>query len=118
MQPVQDLTIDATVSRTQYQFALQDANPDEFTTWVPKPMARLNQIPDITDVATNFGETGLSAYINIDRATAGRFEALPRRPSTTRSTMRRSASVSSRQFLHSRTSTALSSKRRRKPSRR
>jgi multidrug efflux pump len=77
MQPVQDLTIDATVSRTQYQFALQDANPDEFNTWVPKLMARLQQIPQITDVATNFGENGLSVYINIDRSTAGRFGITP-----------------------------------------
>ena len=77
MQPVQDLTIDATVSRTQYQFALQDANLDEFNTWVPKLMARLQQIPQIADVATNFGENGLSAYINIDRSTAGRFGITP-----------------------------------------
>ena len=77
MQPVQDLTIDATVSRTQYQFALQDANPDEFDTWVPKLMTRLQQIPDISDVATNYGENGLSAYINIDRSTAGRFGITP-----------------------------------------
>ena len=77
MQPVQDLTIDATVSRTQYQMALQDANPDEFNTWVPKLMARLQQIPEIADVATNFGENGLSAYINIDRSTAGRFGITP-----------------------------------------
>jgi multidrug efflux pump len=77
MQPVQDLTIDATVSKTQYQFALQDANPDEFNTWVPKLMARLQKIPDITDLATNFGQNGLSVYINIDRATAGRFGITP-----------------------------------------
>ena len=77
MQPVQDLTIDATVSRTQYQFSLQDANPDEFATWVPKLMARLQQIPEIADVATNFGQNGLSAYILIDRATAGRFGITP-----------------------------------------
>jgi multidrug efflux pump len=77
MQPVQDLTIDATVSRTQYQFALQDANPAEFDTWIPKLMDRLRQIPDITDVATNFGQNGLSAYILIDRATAGRFGITP-----------------------------------------
>jgi multidrug efflux pump len=77
MQPVQDLTIDATVSRTQYQFALQDANPDEFNIWVPKLMTRLQQIPGITDVTTSFGENGLSAYILIDRATAGRFGITP-----------------------------------------
>ena len=77
MQPVQDLTIDATISRTQYQFSLQDANADEFTTWVPAPMDRLRQIPDLADVATNFGQNGLSAYILIDRATAGRFGITP-----------------------------------------
>jgi multidrug efflux pump len=77
MQPVQDLTIDATVSATQYQFALQDANPDEFVTYVPKLMARLQQIPEITDVATNFGQSGLSVFITIDRATAGRFGITP-----------------------------------------
>jgi multidrug efflux pump len=74
---VQDLTIDATVSRTQYQLALQDANPAEFDTWIPKLMDRLRQIPEIADVATNFGQQGLSAYILIDRATAGRFGITP-----------------------------------------
>jgi multidrug efflux pump len=77
MQPVQDLTIDATVSRTQYQFSLQDANPDEFAVWVPKLMARLQTIPEIADVATDFGQSGLSAYILIDRPTAGRFGITP-----------------------------------------
>ena len=40
MQPVQDLTIDATVSRSQYQFVLEDANPSEFAKWVPKLLER------------------------------------------------------------------------------
>jgi len=77
MQPVQDLTIDATVSRTQYQFTLQDANTAEFATYVPKLMAALQRIPDITDAATDFGQSGLSTYILIDRATAGRFGITP-----------------------------------------
>jgi multidrug efflux pump len=77
MQPVQDLTIDATVSRTQYQFSLQDANPEEFATWVPKLIDRLQKIPEIADVATDFGQSGLSAYILIDRPTAGRFGITP-----------------------------------------
>ena len=77
MQPVQDLTIDATVSRTQYQFVLEDANPSEFATWVPKLLARLQQIPQIEDVASNYAENGLSAYILIDRPTAGRFGITP-----------------------------------------
>jgi len=77
MQPVQDLTIDATVSRGQYQFALEDANPDEFALWVPRLMQRLQQIPQLEDVATSYAENGLSAYILIDRATAGRFGITP-----------------------------------------
>ncbi len=77
MQPVQDLTIDATVSAAQYQFALQDANPDEFAVWVPRLLQRLRELPEIEDVSTNFGENGLSAYIQIDRATAGRFGITP-----------------------------------------
>src|SRR5881227_3079972 len=77
MQPVQDLTIDATISRGQYQFALQDANPDEFATWVPRLLQRLQQIPQIEDVGTSYTENGLSAYVLIDRATAGRFGITP-----------------------------------------
>jgi multidrug efflux pump len=77
MQPVQDLTIDATVSRSQYQFVLEDANPSEFAKWVPKLLERMQQIPQIEDVASNYAENGLSAYILIDRATAGRFGITP-----------------------------------------
>jgi multidrug efflux pump len=77
MQPVQDLTIDATVSRGQYLFALQDANPDEFAQWIPRLIQRLQQIPEIEDVATSYAENGLSAYVLIDRATAGRFGITP-----------------------------------------
>jgi multidrug efflux pump len=77
MQPVQDLTIDATVSRSQYQFVLEDANPSEFAKWVPKLLERMQQIPQIEDVASNYAENGLSAYILIDRPTAGRFGITP-----------------------------------------
>jgi multidrug efflux pump len=77
MQPVQDLTIDATVSRGQYQFALEDANPDEFAVWMPRLMQRLQQIPELQDVATSYSENGLSAYVLIDRATAARFGITP-----------------------------------------
>jgi multidrug efflux pump len=77
MQPVQDLTIDATVSRTQYQFLLEDANPDELAQWVPKVIGKLQQLPQIVDVASNSQNQGLSAYIQIDRDTAGRFGITP-----------------------------------------
>jgi multidrug efflux pump len=77
MQPVQDLTIDATVSRTQYQFVLEDANPKEFSTWVPKLLERLQQLPQLEDVTSNYTENGLSTYILIDRPTAARFGITP-----------------------------------------
>jgi multidrug efflux pump len=73
MQPVQDLTIDATVSRTQYQFVLEDANPDELSAWVPKLVDRLRELTDIEDVASNSQDQGLSTYVEVDRDTAGRF---------------------------------------------
>jgi multidrug efflux pump len=77
MQPVQDLTIDATVSRSQYQFVLEDANSNEFSTWVPKLLERLQQLPQLEDVSSNYAENGLSAYILIDRPTAARFGITP-----------------------------------------
>jgi multidrug efflux pump len=77
MQPVQDLSIDTTVSRTQYQFVLEDANPAEFDTWVPKLIAKLSELPQLADVASDSESRGLSAYIEIDRDTAGRFGITP-----------------------------------------
>ena len=77
MQAAQDLTIDTTVSRTQYRLVLEDANPDEFKTWVPRLLDRLNQLPDIEQVASDFQDRGLSAYIDVDRATASRFGITP-----------------------------------------
>ena len=77
MQPVQDLTIDANVSRTQYQFILQGANPTELALWIPKLLDRLAQLPELEDVASDFQPHGLAAYIQIDRDTAGRFGITP-----------------------------------------
>jgi multidrug efflux pump len=77
MQPVQDLSIDTTVSRTQYQFVLEDANPAEFNTWVPRLVDQLQQLPQIEDVASDQENQGLAAYLTIDRATASRFGITP-----------------------------------------
>ncbi|MBS0581197.1 MAG: MdtB/MuxB family multidrug efflux RND transporter permease subunit [Proteobacteria bacterium] len=77
MQPVQDLSIDDTVSRTQYQFVLEDANPKEFATWVPKLVAELQKLPQLEDVASDLQSEGLSAYLTIDRDTAARFGITP-----------------------------------------
>ncbi|WP_050469477.1 MdtB/MuxB family multidrug efflux RND transporter permease subunit [Herbaspirillum chlorophenolicum] len=72
MQPVQDLTIEDSVSRTQYQFTLEDADPDELSTWVPKLIERLQKVPELADVATNLQDKGLQAYVEIDRDAASR----------------------------------------------
>jgi multidrug efflux pump len=77
MQPVQDLSIDTTVSRTQYQFVLVDANPDEFTVWIPRLIDRMNALPHVEDVASDLQNQGLSVYVEVDRATAGRFGITP-----------------------------------------
>src|SRR5450432_692979 len=72
MQPVQDLTIEDRVSRTQYQFSVEDADPDELSAWVPKLVAKLHALPQLADVASDLQDLGLQAYVDIDRATAGR----------------------------------------------
>jgi multidrug efflux pump len=77
MQPVQDLTIDDTVSRTQYQFLLEDANPAELAEWAPRIVEKLRRMAQLADVASDMSTRGLSAYIEIDRDTAGRFGITP-----------------------------------------
>jgi len=77
MQPVQDLTIEDRVSRTQYQFSVEDANPDELSRWVPKLVERLQQIPQLADVASDLQDRGLQAYVSIDRDTASRLGITP-----------------------------------------
>jgi multidrug efflux pump len=77
MQPVQDLTIDATIARAPYHFVLEDANPSEFNTWVPKVVQKLSTLPQLTDVASDLQQQGLTLNIVIDRATAARFGITP-----------------------------------------
>ena len=73
MQPSQDLTIDSTVSRTQYQFVLETANASEFDAWVPRLMDRLEKLPELVDVTSDLQNKGLSMFIRIDRDAAARF---------------------------------------------
>jgi multidrug efflux pump len=77
MQPVQDLTIDDTVSRTQYNFIMTDANTDELNAWVPRIIEKLRTLPQLADVASDQQAQGLSAFVQIDRDTAGRFGITP-----------------------------------------
>ena len=77
MQPIQDLTIEDRVSRTQYQFSVEDANPVELALWVPKLVERLAKVPELREVASDLMDQGLQAYISIDRDTAGRLGVTP-----------------------------------------
>jgi multidrug efflux pump len=72
MQPVQDLTLDTTISRTQYQFILESADATALTTWTPKLLTALRAQPELADVVSNEENNGLAAYITIDRDSAAR----------------------------------------------
>ena len=73
LQPVQDLTIDSTVSRAQYQFVLEDASSATLTAAVPKLLQALSARPELQNVSTSFLDRGLSATVMVDRDTAARF---------------------------------------------
>jgi multidrug efflux pump len=77
VQPVQDLTIDASSGRTQYQFALQGSKTETIAEWSQKLVARLQQEPKVRNVASDLQDEGLSAYVNIDRDTAARVGVTP-----------------------------------------
>ncbi|MGH7189377.1 MAG: efflux RND transporter permease subunit, partial [Acetobacteraceae bacterium] len=72
MKPVQDLTIGDTVSAAQYQFVLENADAAAFDVWVPKLMAGLRKLPELSDVTSDLQSRGLAAYIDVDRAKAAR----------------------------------------------
>jgi multidrug efflux pump len=72
MQPVQDLSVDDRVSRTQFQYTLEDPSADELNTWAPKMIGKLKQLPELTDVASDQQTQGIQAKLIVDRATASR----------------------------------------------
>ena len=77
LQPVQDLTIEDRVSRTQYQFTLETASPAELSQWTHRLMAKLAEAPQLTDIASDLQDQGLQAYVEIDRDSAGRLGVTP-----------------------------------------
>jgi multidrug efflux pump len=77
MQPVQDLTIDSSVSRAQYHFVLENADDDILRAWAPKLVAKLSHLPEITNVASDLAQQGRALDITIDRQTASRFGITP-----------------------------------------
>src|SRR5438309_3626770 len=77
LQPVQDLTVEDRVSRTQYQYSLESANPTELGQWTTKLVEKLQQLPQLRDVASDQQNQGLAAQLVIDRDTAARFGITP-----------------------------------------
>ncbi|MFZ3329272.1 MAG: efflux RND transporter permease subunit, partial [Candidatus Acidiferrales bacterium] len=77
MQPVQDLTVEDRVSRTQYQYTLEDPDLNELNEWTAKLVDKLKQIPELRDVATDQQTQGLAAALVIDRVTASRMGITP-----------------------------------------
>src|SRR5215204_1374836 len=72
LQPVQDLTIEDRVSRTQFQFIMEDPDATRLSEWVPKLVDRLRAEPELLDVASDLQDRGLQAYLNVDRDAASR----------------------------------------------
>jgi len=77
MQPVQDITVEDRISRTQYQYSIEDVDANELGQWAPKIVDKLKSLPQLTDVATDQLTEGLQANLAIDRDTASRLGILP-----------------------------------------
>jgi multidrug efflux pump len=77
MEPVQNITVDDRVSRTQYQYTLEDPDVNELNEWTGRLVGRLKQLPELEDVATDQQPGGLAVYLVIDRATASRLGIAP-----------------------------------------
>jgi multidrug efflux pump len=77
MQPVQDITVDDRVSRTQYQFTLEDPDTNELNLWASRFLEKIKRLPQLTDVATDQQIGGLAASLIVDRVTASRLGIAP-----------------------------------------
>ena len=77
MSPVQNITVDDRVSRTQYQYTLEDPNQTELNEWTAKLVGKMKQLPELADVATDQQTGGLTVSLMIDRVTASRLGITP-----------------------------------------
>jgi multidrug efflux pump len=77
MEPVQNITVDDRVSRTQYQYTLEDSDATELATWTNRFVDELKKLPQLTNVATDQQPGGLAVYLTIDRITASRLGIAP-----------------------------------------
>ncbi|WHZ30287.1 MAG: Multidrug efflux system MdtABC-TolC, inner-membrane proton/drug antiporter MdtB (RND type) [Nitrospira sp.] len=77
LQPLQDLTVEDRVSRTQYQYTLEDADPEELRRWAPTLVDALQALPELRDVGSDQQDRGLASLLLIDRSTASRLGITP-----------------------------------------
>jgi multidrug efflux pump subunit AcrB len=77
LQPVQDVRVGARLGRTQYQYTLQDSNQDELNQWAPKVLAKMQQIPQLSDVTSDQENSGTTETLTYDRDQASRFGVQP-----------------------------------------
>ncbi len=77
LQPIQDLTVEDRISRTQFQYSLEDVDPKELAYWTPRVIEKLTALPELRDVASDQQNYGLLATLVIDRDTASRLGVLP-----------------------------------------
>jgi multidrug efflux pump len=77
MQPVQDLTVETRVSRTQFQYSLEDLSADELGVWAPRFVEKLREVPELRDVASDQQNNGQQLNVSIDRDTASRLGVTP-----------------------------------------
>ena len=77
MQPVQDLTADARVSRTQYQYTLESPDVEELGRWAPRLVEALRKEPKLSDVSSDQQEEGRQSALTLDRSTASRLGITP-----------------------------------------
>src|ERR1700728_581322 len=77
MQPIQDLTVEDRVSRTQYQYTLEDPDRNELNRWTTQFVDKLKELPELRDVATDQQTSGLAAGLTVDRVTASRMGISP-----------------------------------------
>ncbi len=77
LQPVQDLSVNDHVSRTEYQYTVDDANAAELAQWAPRILATMKHLPELQDVASDQMDSGLEADVVFDRDTASRLGILP-----------------------------------------
>jgi len=72
LQPVQDLTVDARIARTQYQYTIEDPDPKELAAWSPQMLEAMKRLPELRDVASDQQTSGLELHVAVDRDSASR----------------------------------------------